>query len=157
MRRWGVIPDQPCSVGDFHCNPLDQWTSRNPSTVFAGGHQRWINNRNGCDNDGRDAIPDPGLEGLTTAGAPELSGGRARYTMSKANADNMLTTGGPVDRQQQPVGLGLMRAGCRSFRHLPAARAGLSGSVSADGPEVQNTGRLACRLSAPLPGVPCTA
>ena len=60
--------------------------------MFAGGHQRWINNRNGCDNAGRDAIPDPGVEGLTTAGAPELSGGRARYTMSKANADNMLIT-----------------------------------------------------------------
>jgi hypothetical protein len=62
------------------------------STVFAGGHQRWINNRNGCDNAGPRAIPDPGLEGLTTAGAPELSGGRARYTMSKANADDMLIT-----------------------------------------------------------------
>jgi WD40 repeat protein len=62
------------------------------STVFAGGHQRWINNRNGCDNAGPRAIPDPGLEGLTTAGAPELSGGRARFTMSKANADDMLIT-----------------------------------------------------------------
>jgi hypothetical protein len=29
---------------------------------------------------------------LTTAGAPELSGGRARYTMSKANADDMVIT-----------------------------------------------------------------
>jgi hypothetical protein len=60
--------------------------------VFAGGHQRWIDNRDGCNKAGPGAIPDPGLEGLTTAGAPELSGGRARYTMSKANADDMLIT-----------------------------------------------------------------
>jgi hypothetical protein len=63
------------------------------STVFAGGHQRWIDNRYGCNGPGPGAIPDPGLEGLTTSGAPELSGGRARYTMSKANADDMLVTG----------------------------------------------------------------
>ena len=75
--------------------PTTPWystISTTASTVFAGGHQRWINNRNGCDNAGPRAIPDPGLEGLTTAGAPELSGGRARYTMSKANADDMLIT-----------------------------------------------------------------
>jgi hypothetical protein len=63
------------------------------STVFAGGHQRWIDNRYGCNQAGPGAIPDPGLEGLTAAGAPELSGRRARYTMSKANADDMLITG----------------------------------------------------------------
>jgi hypothetical protein len=63
------------------------------SAVFAGGHQRWIDNRDGCNGPGPGAIPDPGLEGLTTAGAPELSAGRARYTMSKANADDMLITG----------------------------------------------------------------
>jgi hypothetical protein len=119
------------------------------STVFAGGHQRWINNRNGCDNAGpprdprsraRRADHSRGTGTVRREGpVHDEQGQRRRHAHH---------TGGPVDRQQQPVGLGLMRAGCRSFRHLPAARAGLSGSVSAAGLEVQSTGRLACRLSA---------
>jgi hypothetical protein len=51
------------------------------STVYAGGHQRWANNENACNAEGRGAIPAPGLGGFT-AGA---SGGRLR-TNSSGNA-----------------------------------------------------------------------
>jgi len=44
------------------------------TTVYVGGHQRWANNQNGCNNAGQGAIPAPGLGGFT-AGA---SGGTLR-------------------------------------------------------------------------------
>jgi hypothetical protein len=60
--------------------------------VFAAGHPRWIDNRHGCNRRGPGAIPYRGLVALTPSGRPVLSGGRARYSMSPANADDMLTT-----------------------------------------------------------------
>jgi hypothetical protein len=65
-------------------------------TVFAAGHFRWVQNRDGCNHAGPQSVPDEGLAGYTTAGAPLLSNGKARYTMSRANADDMLVTGGKL-------------------------------------------------------------
>jgi len=39
------------------------------SAVYAGGHQRWANNPDGCDQAGPGAIPSPGLTGLTAGGS----------------------------------------------------------------------------------------
>jgi hypothetical protein len=65
------------------------------STVYVGGHQRWSQNPDGCDAAGPGAIPDPGLQGLHASnGLVELnSQGTALFTMSKANADDMVFTG----------------------------------------------------------------
>jgi len=62
--------------------------------VYAAGHPRWANNSNACNAQGTGAVPDPGLQGLNPAnGIVELnSGGTALYTMTRANADNMLVT-----------------------------------------------------------------
>jgi hypothetical protein len=64
------------------------------SAVYVGGHPRWLNNSRGCNHAGSGAIPDPGMQGLHPAsGAPWLnSSGKARYSMSRANADDMLVT-----------------------------------------------------------------
>ena len=48
------------------------------TTVYVGGHERWANNQNGCNNAGLGAIPAPGLGGFT-AGA---SGGTLRKNSS---------------------------------------------------------------------------
>jgi hypothetical protein len=62
------------------------------AAVYAAGHPRWADNPNGCNHEGPGAIPDPGLQGLDPAtGAVELnSSGTALYTMTRANAGNML-------------------------------------------------------------------
>jgi hypothetical protein len=64
------------------------------SAVYVGGHPRWVNNSHGCNHAGPRAIPDPGMQGLhPSSGAPWLnSSGKARYSMSRANADDMLAT-----------------------------------------------------------------
>lgn len=64
--------------------------------VFVGGHFRWVQNRRGCDKAGPGAIPYPGLAAFTPAGHPVLTNGHARYSMSRANADDMLTVGGKL-------------------------------------------------------------
>ena len=65
------------------------------SAVYAAGHIRWADNQNGCNHAGRGAVPDKGLQGLSPgSGKAELnSRGKALYTMSRANADDMLLTG----------------------------------------------------------------
>jgi hypothetical protein len=64
------------------------------STVYVAGHPRWSNNANGCNHKGPGAISDPGLQGLRLGGKVKLNtSGTARYTMSRANADDMLITG----------------------------------------------------------------
>jgi hypothetical protein len=62
--------------------------------VYAAGHPRWADNPNACNVQGTGAIVDPGLQGFDPAtGTVELnSGGTALYTMTRANADNMLIT-----------------------------------------------------------------
>jgi hypothetical protein len=58
-----------------------------------GGHPRWADNPNGCDKAGPGAVPDNGLQGLR-AGTGHLiaPGGTALYSMSRANADDMMFT-----------------------------------------------------------------
>ena len=65
------------------------------ATVYAAGHPRWAENVSGCNHAGPGAIPDPGLQGLgASAGQVEVnSSDRGVYSMSRANADNMLITG----------------------------------------------------------------
>jgi hypothetical protein len=64
------------------------------SAVYAAGHPRWANNSDDCNAEGTGAIPDMGLWGLHPADGTLWvnSGGTARYTMTRANADNMLIT-----------------------------------------------------------------
>jgi hypothetical protein len=62
--------------------------------VYAAGHPRWADNSHGCNRAGVGAIPDQGLQGLhPTGGTVELrTNGKPVYTMSRANASNMLLT-----------------------------------------------------------------
>jgi hypothetical protein len=64
------------------------------ATVYAAGHPRWAENSSGCNHEGPGAIPDRGLQGLgASTGQVEVnSSGRGVYSMSRANADNMLIT-----------------------------------------------------------------
>jgi hypothetical protein len=69
--------------------------SADNAAVYAAGHPRWAENSNGCDKQGTGAIPDAGLQGFNPADGSLLtnSGGTAGlYTMTRANADNMLVT-----------------------------------------------------------------
>jgi hypothetical protein len=63
--------------------------------VYVAGHPRWSENPDACNSQGPGAIQDPGLQGLNPAsGSTQLnSGGSALYSMSRANADDMLITG----------------------------------------------------------------
>jgi hypothetical protein len=64
-----------------------------PSAVYVGGHPRWLNNPDGCNHPGPGAISYRGMQALHPGGAPILtSAGKARYSMSRANADDMLVT-----------------------------------------------------------------
>jgi hypothetical protein len=62
--------------------------------VYVAGHPRWSENSDGCNHPGSGAIPDPGLQGLAPSDGSTLlnGGGTALYTMSRANADDMLIT-----------------------------------------------------------------
>ena len=64
------------------------------SAVYVGGHPRWLNNSHGCNVAGPDAIAYRGMQALhPDSGAPVLNpSGKARYSMSRANADDMLAT-----------------------------------------------------------------
>jgi hypothetical protein len=65
------------------------------STVYVAGHPRWAENANDCNAQGPNAVPDAGLQGLfPTTGQPVLnsSGTAGLYSMSRANADDMLVT-----------------------------------------------------------------
>ncbi len=64
------------------------------SNVYVAGHPRWAQNPNGCNHAGPHAIPDPGLQGLHVGNGHVVtnSRGNARYSMSRANADDMMFT-----------------------------------------------------------------
>jgi len=64
------------------------------SAVYVGGHPRWLNNSHGCNFAGPGAISYRGMQALQPgSGAPLLNArGKARYSMSRANADDMLVT-----------------------------------------------------------------
>jgi hypothetical protein len=67
--------------------------SADSGAVYAAGHPRWANNPNACNKAGPGAVTDHGLQGLNPSnGTLETVGGRPRYTMSRANADDMLIT-----------------------------------------------------------------
>jgi hypothetical protein len=64
------------------------------ATVYAAGHPRWADNDNGCNAEGPGAVPDQGLQGLNASTGKVVvnSKGAAVYSMSRANADNMMIT-----------------------------------------------------------------
>jgi len=63
------------------------------SNVYVAGHPRWANNPNGCNQAGRGAVPDKGLQGLDASnGQARTSNGKAVYTMARANANDMMFT-----------------------------------------------------------------
>jgi hypothetical protein len=64
-------------------------TAADASTAYFGGHERWINNPNGCDSAGPGAISASGMIGLSPAnGSPTLNPTRGRGL----GADDMLVT-----------------------------------------------------------------
>jgi hypothetical protein len=70
-------------------------TAADPGAAYAGGHERWSENPDGCDFKGPGAIVDPGIEGVSPATGKDLlnSSGYARYTRSRGKgADDMLLT-----------------------------------------------------------------
>ena len=73
------------------CNSLYA-VAADTSTVYVAGHPKYAQNPDGCKTEGRGAIPDAGLQGLYPSnGNVELnSGGTAMFSMSRANADDML-------------------------------------------------------------------
>jgi hypothetical protein len=64
------------------------------TAVYAGGHPRWADNPDGCNHAGPNAVADPGMQGLSPGTGRVLTNaqGKARYQMSRANADDMLIT-----------------------------------------------------------------
>jgi len=65
------------------------------SAVYVAGHPRWAQNLKGCNVQGPGAVPDAGLQGLKPATGLALlngSGTAGLYSMSRANADDMLIT-----------------------------------------------------------------
>ena len=66
------------------------------STVYVAGHPRWSQNSRGCNVAGTGAVTDHGLQGLLPANGNDRvkSNGQAVFSMSRANADDMLVTNG---------------------------------------------------------------
>ncbi len=64
------------------------------TAVYVAGHPRWSQNSKGCNVAGTGAITDHGLQGLMPTNGNVLvkSNGKAIYSMSRANADDMLRT-----------------------------------------------------------------
>jgi hypothetical protein len=66
------------------------------SAVYAGGHQRWADNQNGCNFAGPGSIPSPGISGFSAAGGSLLlNSARTAGLYSRGRglgADSMLLT-----------------------------------------------------------------
>jgi hypothetical protein len=64
------------------------------SAVYVAAHPRWSENAYACNKKGPGAVADPGMQGLSPGTGKVMlnSKGLARYTMSRANADDMLLT-----------------------------------------------------------------
>jgi hypothetical protein len=85
---------------------LDEWinysgcdsfysVAADATTVYAAGHVRWAQNGNDCNAPGAGSIPDPGLWGVDAATGnvvTDTQGTAGLYSMSKANAQDMLAT-----------------------------------------------------------------
>ena len=71
-------------------------TAADSSAVYAGGHERWANNANGCNHLGPGALPAPGLGGFSpsTGGLITNSSGTAGlYSRSRGRgADDLVVT-----------------------------------------------------------------
>jgi hypothetical protein len=66
------------------------------TAVYVAGHPRWSQNANGCNNAGRGSVNDRGLQGLWPGNGRTILNvkkTKGRYTMARANADDMLLTG----------------------------------------------------------------
>jgi hypothetical protein len=63
-------------------------TAASPGTVYFAGHERWANNRHGCNKAGPGAIAAPGMVGLSPSGAVTYDPTRSRGR----GADSMLLT-----------------------------------------------------------------
>src|SRR6266516_1085343 len=66
-----------------------------PSAVYIGGHQRWANNQNACNQAGPGAIPAQGLGGFTLGGKllTNSAGTRGRYSRDRGlGADQIYKT-----------------------------------------------------------------
>ena len=63
-------------------------------TVYVGGHERWADNREGCDDAGRGAISAQGMAGLVeNTGALRTHGSKGLYVRARGmGADDMLLT-----------------------------------------------------------------
>ena len=64
-------------------------TAAGPATAYFGGHERWSQNPNGCDFQGRGGISAPGMEGLSP------TNGRLTFNPTRSRglgADDMLLT-----------------------------------------------------------------
>jgi hypothetical protein len=76
------------------CNSLYSVAADN-AAVYVAGHPQWSENANGCKVAGPGAVADKGMQGLapTTGDVFLNSSGKAVYSMSRANAGDMLITG----------------------------------------------------------------
>jgi hypothetical protein len=76
------------------CNSLYSAAS-DGYALYVAGHPIYTENPNGCKTEGSGAIRDPGLQGLTPGNGHVILNdkGTAKYSMSRANADDMLLTG----------------------------------------------------------------
>ncbi|HEY2574939.1 MAG TPA: hypothetical protein VGI74_01395 [Streptosporangiaceae bacterium] len=75
------------------CNSLYAAAS-DGSALYVAGHPIYSENPNGCKNEGSGAIHDPGLQGLNPGSGHVIFNDQhtAKYSMSRANADDMLLT-----------------------------------------------------------------
>ena len=65
------------------------------TAVYVAGHPRRSQNANGCNKGGPGSVNDRGLQGLWTGSGHTIVNGKGtkgRYTMARANADDMLLT-----------------------------------------------------------------
>jgi hypothetical protein len=87
-----VVPTFGTTAAGGYVNTLQ---GVDATTVYAAGHVRWAQNGNGCNAPGAGSIPDPGLWGVNAATGNVITNSRGTaglYSMSKANAQDMLIT-----------------------------------------------------------------
>ncbi len=86
---------QPFWINHTGCDSLYS-TAADASTAYFGGHERWSMNPDGCNREGRDAYPAPGMEGLSPASGHlyiNAAGTAGYYSRARGlGADDMLLT-----------------------------------------------------------------
>jgi len=93
-------------------------TAADASTAYVGGHERWANNSNGCDQAGPGAIAAPGMAGLDpSTGLLSFNPTRGRGL----GADDMVITSAGLwiasDNQSNTNNCGKTATGTKSFGH----------------------------------------